>query len=287
MKRLFSMMILVSVFSCVSCFYKKNLNTNDEELINTKEMLNKNLIECLDKYDFVKAEYLLSIGANPNILYKNQSLLGYSSFKNWTDFSIKLIDFGADVNWVDPNDHVSIFSNVIFRNNIVLGKYLLEHNVDLTYLNYSGHNYFEESIFDKHKEDNPFYLDYRFTYLLLNNSKMLEILKKDKNIIYTIIRNWSPEMPHIIKLIYGNEYSFPEDPPVLLISITENEIEALKYFISCGVSIEKDYYYSEIKQKIKPIDLAEIYYNETLYNLGENSIYTKKIKKIYDLLSEK
>ena len=35
------------------------------------------------------------------------------------------------------------------------------------------------------------------------------------------------------------------------------------------------------------IDLAEIYYNESLYNLGENSIYTKKIKKIYDLLSEK
>ncbi len=287
MNRLFCIIILVLIFSCISCTPKKNEKINNVETIHTKENLNKKLIECVDKYDFTKAVYWLSMGADPNVLYKNQSLLSYSTFNNWTDFSIKLIDLGADVNWVDPSDHVSIFSNAIYRNNIVLGQYLLEHNVDLSYLNYSGHNYFEESIYDKHKEDNPFYLDYRFTYLLLKNKKMLEILQKDKNIIYTIIRNWSPEMPHIIKMIYGDEYFFSEDPPVLLISITENEIEALKYFISCGVIIDKDYYYYEIKQKIKPIDLAEIYYNESLYNLGENSIYTKKIKKIYDLLSEK
>lgn len=287
MNKCFCLVVLFLILSCISCSPKKNTNVKKVEVITTNEDLNKKLIECLNNNDFEKAEYWLSMGANPNILYKNQSLLSYSTFKNWTDFSITLIDYGADVNWVDPKDHVTVFSNVIYKNNIILGKYLLEHDVDLTYLNYSGHNYFEESILDKHQEDNPFYLDYRFTYLLLNNSKMLEVLRKDKNIIYTIIRNWSSEMPHIIKLIYGNEYVFPDEPPVLLISISENESEALKYFISCGVTIDKEYYYPEIKQSIKPIDFAESYYNEILYNQGENSIYTEKIRKICDLLYEK
>ena len=93
-------------------------------------------------------------------------------------------------------------------------------------------------------------------------------------------------MPNIIKMIYGDEYIFPDDPPVLLISITENQPEALKYFISCGVIIDKEYYYSEFKQEINPIDLADFYYAE-LFNRGETSDYTKKAEKIYELLSEK
>ena len=79
MNRLFCIIIVVLIFSCISCTPKKNEKINNVETIHTKENLNKKLIECVDKYDFTKAVYWLSMGADPNVLYKNQSLLSYST----------------------------------------------------------------------------------------------------------------------------------------------------------------------------------------------------------------
>lgn len=272
--------ILFLIFFClVSCSKK-----NEKQEINTIDELNNKVIQCMDNHAYEDVINLVSKGASPNLIYHNQSLLCFSTYNNITDLSMKLIEKGADVNWVDPIDMVSVFSNVIYKNNIELAEVFVANNVNLEYRNISGHNYFEESIFDRCNPDNPFYNDYRITYILLDNKKMRSIVEKDENIIYSIIRNWSPEMPSIIDKIYGKDYVFPDNQPVLLISIAEFEIEALKYFISKNISVDKEYYYPDLNEYYKPIDLANYYFQEAFHNRGANSEFTKTIENICILL---
>lgn len=277
-----------SVILIVSCFFiscsKKNIKEIEKNEIITTNELNNRVIQCMSNYDYEEVIQLISKGASPNLLYKNQSLLCFSTFNNLTDLSKKLIENGADVNWVDPSDMVSVFSNVIYNNNIELTKAFIANNVNFDYRNISGHNYFEESIFDKCNPDNPFFNDYRIAYLLLDNDKMRSIVEKDEKSIYSIIRNWSSEMPAIIDKIYGKDYIFPDNQPVLLISIAEFEIEALKYFISKNISVDKEYYYHDLNNYYKPLELANYYFQETYHNRGENSEFTKKMEDICILL---
>lgn len=279
MKRIIFLYIFIATIVSISCSSKKEQIQQNQYKYSQNE-LNEKFIECIDTFDFDKATYWLSLGADANIMYKDQSILSYSTLKNWTDFSITLIEYGADINWIDPKDKVSVFSNVISRNNLILGKYFIDHNVDLSYKDFSNHTYFEESIFNKQDEDNPFYHDYRFTYLLLSDNRMKEIIRNDTKILYSIIGNWSSEMPKILGLIYGDDYIFPDDPPVLLVSISENQIEALKYFVSKNCLVNKEYYYQDLGESFKPTELADLYYEEAFRNLGYESDSTKKFENI-------
>lgn len=281
MKTKFILLVVFSVFICSSCRARKTQNNTINYSINE---LNDNLIRCIETNNYGDIEYWLSMGADANIQYMNQSLLSYCTYKNLTEASKVLINYGADVNWIDPQDHVSVFSNVIFKNNIELGKYFLEHNLDLTYKNYSGFNYFEESIFYKNDEENLFFNDYRFTYLLLDNEIMRKEVEKDEGTIYSLIRNWNTEMPSIIEKIYGSDYIFPDYPPALLIAIAENEIDAVKYLISKGIQIDKEYYEPDFQSYFLPEDFALKLYQEIVHNLGEDSIDAQKMYKIFLLL---
>lgn len=284
MKTRLYILILITLFVSSSCSRKSSLNSSVNYSINE---LNDNLIKCIETNNYEKIEYWLSLGADANSQYDNQSLLSYFTYKNITEISKLLIDYGADVNWIDPQDHVSVFSNVIYKNNYELGMYFLKHNLDITYKDYSGFNYFEESIFYKNDKDNQFFNDYRFANLLLENEIMKKEVRDDEGTIYSLIRNWSTEMPSIIEKIYGPDYIFPDYPPALLIAIEENEVEAVRFLISKGVQIDKEYYEPDFQSYYTPISFASKYYQEIVHNLGEDSIEAKNMYKIILLLESK
>lgn len=286
MKKNYCLLLLISIILFINCSNKKQKVNGISKSKYSVNELNGNLIQSMEEKNYKNAAHWISKGANPNLSYRNQSLLSYCTYKNITDLSKILIEAGADINWIDPSDHVSVFSNVIFNNNLELGKYFLSHNIDLSYKDYSGFNYFEKSIFDKNDKENKFYNDYRFAYLLLQNSVMKKIVQEDKGTMYAIIRNWSSEMPSIIESIYGTDYIFPDSPPVILIAITEIEIDAVKYFISKNISTKKEYYEPDFNEYYTPLDFADFYYREIIHNSGRNSIYAKKIEDICILLEK-
>ena len=118
-------------------------------------------------------------------MYKGESLLSYCAFNNLTEVCIKAIEKGADINWINPEDGISILNLAISHNNLELAKMLLEYNVSLDYESAQHQNYLALSLKDRNDKESNLYLDYSFTKILLANTEYREKLKNEKkNNIY-------------------------------------------------------------------------------------------------------
>ncbi len=195
--------------------------------------------ELIQKQEFSELEKAIEYGLADNYIYNGEPLLSYFVSNNFTDLSISLLNRTKDLRYIDEQIDVSLFSTVIYKKNLILERAFLEKGVDLTYRDT--------------KRGNASYLD--MILGLENNAERLSIMEifcdfeyvkvyfqNNPDTLLSISRKWSDQSPHYIELIYGEDFTVPDNLPVLHWNISN--LDALKYFVERGADT-KHYFYGD------------------------------------------
>ncbi|MBQ8680807.1 MAG: hypothetical protein IJ530_13815 [Treponema sp.] len=247
------------------------------------------LLEMWGKGDSQGIKKAILKGANANSIYKGKSLLYYLASKNQTEVALLAIEHGANVNWVDTEEQLSVFSWAIHHNNLILGKAILEKSVDLNYRGYNGQTYLTCCTENQNDKNHGLYLNYDFAEMFLGYDYVRSYFKQESGTLYDLIYRWTEKTPKLIETIYGENYVFPDEIPVLLIAIDNKD--ALEYFIGKGVNPNKKYYDDEEELFFTPLEKAlEVRDNLTHYHgndkkFDEDSDDVKKIDLIIEYLN--
>ncbi|MEM9484993.1 MAG: ankyrin repeat domain-containing protein [Cyanobacteria bacterium P01_F01_bin.116] len=89
------------------------------------------LIEATLAGDVEDVRQLLEQGTNPNLVYHTNTALTYAARDGFTEIARLLIDYGADVNWID-GEGVTPLILASFKDHIDLVRLLLAHGADVT-----------------------------------------------------------------------------------------------------------------------------------------------------------
>lgn len=206
------------------------------------------LIEAVKKEDYKTAVNLIKRGCNPNLEYDGYPILWHALEKGNDQLIETLIEYGADVNWQNEKNTTSIFFKSIEERNYRSIKLLLENNVDLRYRDSHNSGIFADILFRD---------DYNLVKFFLSFEKCCTYCLNDEQTLYALALYWHKYNPEIYDIIYGDGYQIPDEIPVLLLSISN--IDALKFFISKGVDVNKKYYDEEADEWYTPLQMAYEY----------------------------
>lgn len=280
-----SLLILPFLFSFIGCNGKnleiKESNLSEQTVIHKD--FNELLKEALESSDYETVGSLIDEGADENFVYKEESLLYYFMHINRTDIALKLIEKGADVNWINPKNGRTPLAYAIYMDNLELVRKILTKEIDIGYKDFNRQTYFSECLA---------YKRYDCLDMLLSYSGMLENIRESYESWYYLIYSWTEKTPEIIHRIYGNDIVISDDIPVLMISIDENNPEAVKFFIDLGIDSNKKYYDERSDKFITPLEKA--YQTEHFllhipsldFRYSENDKEVNDIKSIIELLRE-
>ena len=273
-------LLLLTLIVIISCTKSDKKDSKEPEY--SVFELNEMVIKALDEKDYEVAEEILDKGADPNLVYQNRSLLYICSKYTLTRLGLKAIDKGADVNWIS-DEKITPLSFCITKDNLELGKAIIENNLDYTYKDEHRHNYFAICLFEE---------KYDFVDLLLSNSAIYDTIKNDYMNFYPLIYYWTSKTPELITRIYGENFTVPDEVPVLLISIGMRNYDAVKYFIDKGVDKNKEYYFEDDEEYVTPLSRAKSLKFRLTHYLGSDTRYTeeddvvKTVNAIIQLLEE-
>ena len=236
----------------ISC-ENENQNIHDNDI---SEDLNKLLKDALVKEDYERVEEYIEAGADANCLYNGEQLLYYLAKRGQISAAIKAVAHGADIQWMHPAEKKTAFYWAIQFNDMKFGKALLDRGVDVSVrVGLNEQDYLslciERQSFPQNKK---LYMNYDFALLFLSYDYVKSYLRGWTGTLYQLIYRWTEKTPELIETIYGKDYQFPDEIPVLLISILNKD--ALEYFIGKGVDPNKSYYDSEEDAFFTPLELA-------------------------------
>lgn len=144
----------------------------------TKEVLNTSLVRALFTSNHKIVEYLLQLGAEPDI-----------TFCSTVKMAILLLKYGADINKVDDDGH-TLLHRAIYLLNSEMIEFALQHNADITIADKSGLTPLE-LLFEKYRYyganlEKPAEIQKLFLPYLVNSGSekefiylLKELLKKD------------------------------------------------------------------------------------------------------------
>ncbi|WP_161634936.1 ankyrin repeat domain-containing protein [Leptolyngbya sp. Heron Island J] len=89
------------------------------------------LIEATLAGNVETVSQLLQGGIDPNLVYNTNTALTYAARDGFTEIARLLIDYGADVNWID-GEGVTPLILASFKGHLELTQLLLEHGADVT-----------------------------------------------------------------------------------------------------------------------------------------------------------
>lgn len=89
------------------------------------------LIEATLARNLETVSVLLEQGTDPNLVYNTNTALTYAARDGFIDIARLLIDYGADVNWID-GEGVTPLILAAFKDHIELVQLLLNHGADTT-----------------------------------------------------------------------------------------------------------------------------------------------------------
>lgn len=208
----------------------------NEKKTEVKEDSGLKLLNCLDngKYDEAKS-IIENSEIDGNFIYKNIPLLDYFVSNDMSDLAIVLLDKTSDIKTLEDKLGKPLFETVIAKENLILGKTLLQKGVDLSYKNVrtGGASYLDMclELKDSQKKED-------FIKLFLGFDYVRNYFCKDSRTLFSIIWRWSENSPKYIEMIYGKDFKVPNDIPVLHYAITN--IDAIRYFIGKGADVHKD-----------------------------------------------
>lgn len=241
-KRFSSILFTIIFFS--GCFCKtEGVMKEPFSQANMEEFL-ENALNSND-YDLVGS--LIDAGADVNFVYKGESLLYFFSKMKKTELAIKAIEKGADVNWISPEDNETSLCWAIYNNDLKLVDKLLEMDIDNDYKDSHGQSYFAKCLFLER---------YECLDILLSHSQMKNNIMNSDSSWYFLIYYWKERTPSIIHKIYGNNIVIPDEIPVLITAIDENNLDAVKFFIDLGIDKNKTYYDERTREYITPLEKA-------------------------------
>ena len=89
------------------------------------------LVEATLSGNIDNVSQLLQQGTDPNVVYNTNTALTYAARDGFTEIARLLIDYGADVNWID-GEGVTPLILASFKGHGELVELLLDHNADIT-----------------------------------------------------------------------------------------------------------------------------------------------------------
>ena len=124
----FLVILLVSLLCLGSCSYQIQREFTDSPVSNKSV---PPLVDATLRGDLKTVRQLLEEGNDPNGIYHTNTALTYAARDGFTEIARALIEYGAEVNWID-GEGVTPLILASFKGHLDMVQLLLEHGADTT-----------------------------------------------------------------------------------------------------------------------------------------------------------
>jgi hypothetical protein len=190
------------------------------------------LIIALDNHDIEMVMLLLHNGAEPNLIYQNETLFQKAiSLKDIALIKL-LLEKGVDLNYVDANGRTAFWRAINILPDEDLGIFL-EYGLDplvRTRLNGDDISYFENLILENKTKTAKMFLE---------NKTVVDDIKNNPKVIFRLLQKWNPDVRVIADFLIANGFKLNDELPLLQSAIAD--YDATLWLLDHGISPVKEY----------------------------------------------